>query len=103
FDTGPADAAPTPSVSALGITGQLTGGRATILISDDVEVPKNSYTETMRERLGELVKEYDALIVPGGRIIYLGTPQTEQSIYNAVRKRGYVCRIWPARFPTPEQ
>ncbi len=103
FDVGPSDAAPTPSVSALGITGQLTGGRATILISDDVEVPKNSYTEGMRERLAELIKEYDALIVPGGEIIYLGTPQTEQSIYNVVRKRGYDCRIWPCRFPDAAQ
>jgi hypothetical protein len=100
FDVGPSDAHPTPSISAVGITGQLTGGRATILISDDVEVPKNSYTETMRERLAELIKEYDALVVPEGfDIIYLGTPQTEQSIYNVVRTRGYDCRIWPALYP----
>ena len=104
FDVGPALASVTPSVSAVGITGQLTGGRATILVSDDVEVVKNSYTEGMRERLSELVKEYDALIVPEvGEIIYLGTPQTEQSIYNKVRLRGYDCRIWPARFPTHTQ
>lgn len=100
FDVGPSLAAVTPSVSVVGITGQLTGGRATILISDDVEVVKNSYTELMRERLAELIKEYDALVVPEGfDIIFLGTPQTEQSIYNGVRKRGYDCRIWPARFP----
>lgn len=103
FDVGPSRAAVTPSVSAVGITGQLTGGRATILISDDVEVPKNSYTETQREKLAELVKEYDAIIVPGGEIIYLGTPQTEQSVYTLVRSRGYDCRIWPARYPTAEQ
>lgn len=100
FDVGPSDAHPTPSVSAVGITGQLTGGRGTILIADDVEVPKNSYTEGMRERLAELVKEFDALVVPEGfDIIYLGTPQTEQSIYQKVRSRGYDCRIWPARYP----
>lgn len=100
FDVGPADAAPTPSVSCVGITGQLTGGRATILISDDVEVPKNSFTEAMRERLAELVKEYDALVVPEGfDIIVLGTPQTEQSIYKIMRQRGYDCRIWPVRYP----
>lgn len=100
FDVGPADASVTPSVSCVGITGQLTGGRATILISDDVEVPKNSLTETQRERLAELIKEYDALVVPEGfDIIYLGTPQTEQSIYKKVRERGYDCRIWPVRYP----
>lgn len=104
FDVGPADAHPTASVTAVGITGQMTGGRSTILVSDDVEVPKNSYTETMRERLAELIKEYDALVVPEGfDIIYLGTPQTEQSIYNVVRTRGYDCRIWPARYPDRAQ
>lgn len=104
FDVAPSAAHPTPSVSCCGITGQMTGGRATLLISDDVEVPKNSFTETMRERLAELIKEYDALVVPEGfDIIVLGTPQTEQSIYNTMRGRGYACRIWPARYPTLEE
>lgn len=103
FDVGPAMASQAPSVRAVGIGGQLTGGRATLIVSDDVEVPKNSYTETMRERLSELVKEYDAVLVPGGEVVVLGTPQTEQSIYKRLRERGYDCRIWPARFPTGEQ
>jgi len=59
-----------------------------------------SATEAMRERLAELVKEYDALVVPEGfDIIVLGTPQTEQSIYKIMRQRGYDCRIWPVRYP----
>lgn len=103
FDVGPALAAQSPSVKAVGITGQLTGSRATLIVSDDVEVVKNSYTEAMREKLAGLVAEYDAVLVPGGEIVYLGTPQTEQSIYTAVRGRGYDCRIWPAKFPQMEQ
>lgn len=104
FDVGPADAHPTPSVSCVGINGQLTGGRATILISDDVEVPKNSFTETMREQLAVKVEEYESLVVPEGYdIIYLGTPQTEQSIYRSLPSRGYDVRIWPVRYPTPEE
>jgi hypothetical protein len=104
FDVGPSAAAPTPSVSCVGITGQLTGGRATILISDDVEVPKNSYTETQRERLANLIKEYDALVVPEGfDIIVLGTPQTEQSIYTILQSRGYQCRVWPVRYPSNDE
>lgn len=100
FDVGPAGPSVSPSVKAVGITGQLTGGRATVLVADDIEVPKNSWTELMRERLAELVKEFDSLVVPEGfDIVWLGTPQTEQSIYNTVRKRGYDCRIWPARYP----
>lgn len=103
FDVGPASASQAPSVRAVGITGQLTGGRASLIVSDDVEVPKNSLTEAMREKLAEAIKEYDAVLIPGGEIVYLGTPQTEQSIYKIVRQRGYDCRIWPVRYPTPEQ
>lgn len=99
FDVGPSSPHQAPSVKSVGITGQLTGGRATIIIADDIEVPKNSLTHTMRERLSELVKEFDAVLAPGGEIIYLGTPQTEMSLYNALPARGYEIRVWPARYP----
>ena len=98
FDVGPAQPDQAPSVKSVGITGQLTGGRANTIIADDIEVPKNSATETQRERLAELVKEFDAVIKPGGEIIYLGTPQLAQSLYNALQPRGYKCQIWPARY-----
>lgn len=100
FDVGPATPDQTPSVKSVGITGQLTGGRADTIIADDVEIPKNSATELQREKLGELVKEFDAVLKPGGEIVYLGTPQVEQSLYNTLPERGYVTRIWPARFTT---
>ena len=98
FDVGPALPDQAPSVKSVGITGQLTGGRANTIIADDIEVPKNSATETQRERLGELVKEFDAVIKPGGEIIYLGTPQSAQSLYNIIQTRGYNLRIRPARY-----
>jgi len=98
FDVGPSSAHQAPSVRSVGITGQLTGGRATIIIADDVEVPKNSMTQTMRDRLSESVKEFDAVLVPNGEIIYLGTPQTEMSLYNVLPERGYDIKVWPARF-----
>lgn len=103
FDVGPAKPDHAPSVKSVGITGQIAGSRADVIIADDVEVPNNSATQTMRDKLAEAVKEFDAVIKPGGRIIYLGTPQTEQSLYNLLPERGYVVRIWPARYPTPEQ
>jgi len=101
FDVGPAKPDQSPSVKSVGITGQLTGSRADIIVADDIEVPHNSDTQGKRDRLIELVKEFDAVLkpLPGSRIIYLGTPQTEQSIYNTLPDRGYVIRIWPARFP----
>lgn len=98
FDVGPARADQSPSVKSVGITGQITGSRADYIIGDDVEVPKNSLTQTQRDRLSEAVKEFDAVIKPNGHILYLGTPQTEMSLYNALPERGYEIRVWPARY-----
>lgn len=103
FDVGPAQAAHSPSVKSVGITGMLTGSRADYIIADDVESANNSMTEGMRAKLSETVKEFDAILKPEGRIIYLGTPQTEQSVYDRLAPRGYDCRIWPARHLDEEQ
>lgn len=94
-----------PSLKSVGITGQLTGSRADIIIADDVETPKNSLTENMRERLETLVSEFEAILkpLPHTRIIYLGTPQTEESLYNKLVQKGYDLRVWPARVPQPDK
>jgi hypothetical protein len=88
-----------PSVKSVGITGQITGSRADILIADDVEVPNNSGTQKQRDQLGEAVREFDAILKPGGQIIYLGTPQNEMSLYNELQKRGYKAVIYPLLYP----
>ena len=104
FDVAPAIASHAPSVKSMGITGQLTGSRADLIISDDVESANNSQTQLMRDRLSETVKEFDAIIKPEvGRIIFLGTPQTEMSLYNTLEERGYKTKIWTALYPTKEQ
>lgn len=100
FDVGPARASHSPSVKSVGIFGQLTGSRADEIIPDDVEVPNNSETQIMRDKLSERVKEFDAILKPDGMITYLGTPQCEQSLYNLLPERGYDIRMWPARVPT---
>ena len=102
FDVRPALASGSPSVKSVGITGQLTGSRADIIIADDIEVPNNSMTQMMREKLGEAVKEFDAVLKPDGKILYLGTPQCEMSLYNTLTERGYQMRIWPARYPSTD-
>ena len=56
FDVGPARADHSPSVKSVGIKGQLTGSRADIIVSDDVEIPLNSFTQVLRDQLFELVK-----------------------------------------------
>lgn len=104
FDVGPAEPDQTPSVFARGIDSQLTGGRADIIISDDVEVMNNSTTIAARDLLIEKTKEYSAILKPldHARIIYLGTPQTEDSIYNKLPET-FTKRIWPAQVPTLEE
>lgn len=99
FDVFYAEPDHAPSVKSVGIFGQLTGGRADEIIGDDIEVPNNSQTQAMRDKLAEAVKEFDSILKPGGTITYLGTPQTEQSLYNALPERGYDIRVWPSRFP----
>ncbi|APU00385.1 hypothetical protein fHeYen301_52 [Yersinia phage fHe-Yen3-01] len=90
------------SVSCCGITANLQGRRADTLLADDIESQKNSLTALMREQLLAKTKDF-ASINQSGRTIYLGTPQSSDSIYNSLPGRGYNVRIWPGRFPTAEQ
>lgn len=99
FDVGLAKAAHAPSVKSIGITGQITGSRASIIVADDVESMNNSATQAQREKLANTIREFDAVIVPGGKIVFLGTPQTEESIYNGLEEKGYTIRVWTARYP----
>lgn len=104
FDVGPARPDQSPSVKSVGLFGQLTGSRADIIVADDVEIVNNSYTQGMRDKIKEAVKEFDAILKPneGSEITYLGTPQTAMSLYNVLGERGYTVRIWPARVPSDD-
>lgn len=103
FDIGPASNDRTASFTAASITGQITGTRATLIIGDDVETAVNTITLEMRQRLRELVKEFENIIVPGGDIIYLGTPWHEESLYWSIAEAGYEFRSYPARVPKDEK
>jgi hypothetical protein len=88
-----------PSVSIKSITGHLAGARADEIIADDCEVEGNSRTQANRETILNGTKEFSNIIKPGGNITYLGTPQTEDSIYKDLPSRGYVVKTWTARYP----
>ena len=104
FDVGPSPPSHAPSCRSLGVTSAITGSRADLIIADDVESLNNSMTQSMREKIAESVKEFDAVLKPSGRIIYLGTPQVDSgSIYSLLPARGYECRVWPARYPRAAQ
>tara|TARA_R110002124_G_scaffold136598_1_gene299494 strand:- start:2900 stop:4609 length:1710 start_codon:yes stop_codon:yes gene_type:complete len=105
FDVGPSTASQSPSVKSVGITSQITGSRADLIVADDIEVLNNSGTQQMRDKLAETIKEFDAVLkpLPTSRVVFLGTPQTEDSLYAKLPERGYECRIWPARMPKEEE
>ena len=92
-----------PSVKAVGIFGQLQGNHVTLLIADDVETTSNGSSPANRARIATLTKEFAAIANDGAEILYLGTPQTQDSIYNSLPQRGFDVRIWPGRYPTPEE
>lgn len=91
-----------PSVKCLGITANMQGNRADLILADDVESAKNAATATMRAQLLHLTLDFSS-ICSTGRIIWLGTPQSQESIYSTLPGRGVTVRVWPGRYPTPEQ
>jgi len=101
FDVNGCDVSVQPSVKSLGITSQLQGNRASLLISDDVEGQQNSATEKRRASLLDQVAEYEAILqtTDNAQILVLGTPQSSESIYNRLRDKGYTTKIFPARYP----
>jgi len=101
FDVGPAKPHQAPSVKSVGITGQMTGSRAHLMIFDDVEVPLNSATDIQREKLLQLVTEAESILTPdkSSRILFLGTPQSTFTIYRKLAERSYRPFVWPARYP----
>jgi hypothetical protein len=101
FDVAGCKPAQSASVKSVGITGMLTGSRADLIVADDIETPNNSATDMMREKLLQLVTEFESVLTPkpGSRIVFLGTPQNTFSIYRTLHERKYIPMVWPARYP----
>ena len=70
-----------PSMLAKGITSNVTGSRADIVICDDVEVPNTCDTAEKRKELRERLGEIGYVLVPGGTQLYVGTPHNYHTIY----------------------
>lgn len=96
FDVSGAEPSQTPSLTAKGITSQITGCRASIIICDDLEISVNSMTSEAREKLTDLASEFEPILLPNGRIFYLGTPHSSSSIYNSLPSLGYKVYKYPA-------
>jgi hypothetical protein len=86
------------SCFARGITSQLTGSHADYVIGDDIEIEGNCETAASREKLMSKVSEFEQIRNVGGRVVFLGTPQIKDSIYNQL-KSGYPVTKFPAVMP----
>jgi hypothetical protein len=83
------------SVTAYGIMSNATSSRADIIINDDCEVPKNIASLETRQKLRERLGEETHIIVPGGKLLYVGTDHTHNSIYDEKIANGYGALIIP--------
>jgi len=86
------------SCYARGITSQITGSHADYVIGDDIEIEGNCETANARDKLMNKVAEFEQIRNVGGRVIFLGTPQIKDSIYNQL-KSGYKVTKFPAIIP----
>ncbi|QIG68450.1 terminase large subunit protein [Rhizobium phage RHph_TM33] len=91
-----------PSIACIGITSNMQGKRADLLIADDVESSKNSQTQVQKARIHHLTLDFTS-ICSNGDIVWLGTPQSIDSLYNGLPGRGTAIRIWPGRYPTEKE
>lgn len=73
---------------AKGIMSNVTGSRADEVQNDDVEVPRNTTTQELREKLRERLDEQTHILKPGGTKLFVGTPHTYESIYTELIAQG---------------
>lgn len=115
-----------PSVSCIGIDGQLEGNRAHSIYPDDVETKSNVKTHAARAELYRLTGEFKNIVypyrecvtLPNGlpdpsveingpidpvEIVYQGTPKHEESVYFRRHANGYALRSYPIALPDASQ
>lgn len=103
------------SVTAKGIGANIVGSRADVIICDDVEVPNTASSFLKREMLKNKLEDNDFILTPNGFQLYIGTPHSENSIYNPnpkydekeflINYERMICKViengesvWPERF-----
>ncbi|GHU01132.1 hypothetical protein FACS1894186_3270 [Alphaproteobacteria bacterium] len=71
-----------PSLAAKGLGANITGGRADLVICDDVEVPRTASTAALRSELRARLGELEFVANPDAMTLYLGTPHASDTIYD---------------------
>lgn len=90
-----------PSLAPISVEAILQGRRTDLTILDDIESASRSLTAEGRAKL--LSKALDFYAICEYRIVWLGTPQSMDSMYFELPAKGVKVRVWPGRFPTDEE
>ena len=75
-----------PSVTVSSLGASYTGYHARMVIADDIETSDNVITNDQRDRIKERVAEFGKL---ANKILMVGTPHHEQTIYDHLESVGY--------------
>lgn len=103
-----------PSITALGVGGQLEGNRAHHIIPDDIETKRNTMTRESQAELRHLCAEFPNILYKSAeagasvdpcKITYLGTVKTQETMYAILTKPevGFEGRGYPIVYPGPNE
>lgn len=81
------------SLHARGILSNITGARAKLIQSDDVENQVTTSTPDAREKLRYRLSEQIHILIPGGERLFVGTPHSFDSLYTQIKEQGANCLI----------
>ena len=77
------------TISTAGITTNTTGWHADIVISDDLVVPENAYTEDGRENVSKKASQFTSIRNSGGFTMACGTRYHPKDIYSVWKDQVY--------------
>ena len=114
FVVGPSKGDRQPSVSVLGVKGQLESNRAHTVIFDDVETKANTITFESRETLWSQISDATNWLYPSKSIesgecrdpmemIHCLTPKHEETIARRLEEIGVAVRAYPLCAPMPDE
>lgn len=110
-----AEGSRTPSITAVGIEGQLPGTRASKVIADDIETDGTARTADGRDNIERKTREFASIATYGNReIVFFGTHFFDDSIYCKLNRiemttgpnageKVYHFRTWPIVAPTESE
>lgn len=77
------------TVKIAGLTTNTTGWHADIIVSDDLVVPENAYTEDGRENVAKKASQFTSIRNPGGITMACGTRYHPSDVYSLWKESVY--------------